>query len=206
MNTRILPALKACLTDGLADLHLLGQTAEGDAVQPVQVFIGDLPPPENGRKPFPCVILVPVSGHHEEGGETAVIALICCVYNPEPATPRARNDLAILMSASPAYSEPAGDALERRFQLVPDHRGRLLAWEKAETNPKPFLQAAMLSHWTMKAGNKRRTYGHGQKGENRLPAPRDAHLPRADLPPACAAHVRQRIPGRPPQTFWGTLR
>ena len=39
MNTRILPALKACLTDGLADLHLLGQTAEGDAVQPVQVFI-----------------------------------------------------------------------------------------------------------------------------------------------------------------------
>ena len=29
MNTRILPALKACLTDGLADLHLLGQTAEG---------------------------------------------------------------------------------------------------------------------------------------------------------------------------------
>ena len=45
MNTRILPALKACLTDGLADLHLLGQTAEDDAVQPVQVFIGDLPPP-----------------------------------------------------------------------------------------------------------------------------------------------------------------
>ena len=56
MNTRILPALKACLTDGLADLHLLGQTAEGDAVQPVQVFIGDLPPPENGRKPFPCAV------------------------------------------------------------------------------------------------------------------------------------------------------
>ena len=55
MNTRILPALKACLTDGLADLHLLGQTAEDDAVQPVQVFIGDLPPPENGRiSPLPC--------------------------------------------------------------------------------------------------------------------------------------------------------
>ena len=81
MNTRILPALKACLTGGLTDLHLLGQTAEGDAVQPVQVFIGDLPPPENGRKPFPCIILVPVNGYHEEGGETAVIALICCVYN-----------------------------------------------------------------------------------------------------------------------------
>ena len=99
MNTRILPALKACLTDGLADLHLLGQTAEGDAVQLVQVFIGDLPPPENGRKPFPCVILVPVNGYHEEGGETAVIALICCVYNPEPGDAEgAEQDLAILMS------------------------------------------------------------------------------------------------------------
>ena len=43
MNTRILPALKACLTGGLTDLHLLGQTAEGDAVQPVQVFIGEWP-------------------------------------------------------------------------------------------------------------------------------------------------------------------
>ena len=138
MNTRILPALKACLTDGLADLHLLGQTAEGDAVQPVQAFIGDLPPPENGRKPFPCVILVPVSGHHEEGGETAVIALICCVYNPEPGDAEGpEQDLAILMSGIVRV-------------LVPDHRGRLLAWEKAETNPKPFLQAAMLSHWTMK--------------------------------------------------------
>ena len=152
MNTRILPALKACLTDGLADLHLLGQTAEDDAVQPVQVFIGDLPPPENGRKPFPCVILVPVSGHHEEWGETAVIALICCVYNPEPGDAEgAEQDLAILMSGITRVLGACRETpLERRFQLVPDHRGRLLAWEKAETNPKPFLQAAMLSHWTMK--------------------------------------------------------
>ncbi|WP_302553149.1 hypothetical protein [uncultured Bilophila sp.] len=48
MNPHILPALKTYLTDGLADLHLLGQTAKGDTIQPVQVFIGDLPPPENG--------------------------------------------------------------------------------------------------------------------------------------------------------------
>ena len=92
MNTRILPALKACLTDGLADLHLLGQTAEGDAEGPEQ-------------------------------------------------------DLAILMSGIVRVLGACREMpLERRFQLVPDHRGRLLAWEKAETNPKPFLQAAMLSH------------------------------------------------------------
>ena len=92
MNTRILPALKACLTDGLADLHLLGQSAEG-----------------------------------------------------------AEQDLAILMSCITRVLGSCRETpLERRFQLVPDHRGRLLAWEKAETNPKPFLQAAMLSHWTMK--------------------------------------------------------
>lgn len=119
MNTRILPALKACLTDGLADLHLLGQTAEGDAVQPVHVFIGDLPPPENGRKPFPCIILVPVSGHHEEGGETAVIALICCVYNPEPGDAEgAEQDLAILMSGIARVLGACRETpLERRFQL-----------------------------------------------------------------------------------------
>ena len=137
---------------GLADLHLLGQTAEGDAVQPVQVFIGDLPPPENGWKPFPCIILVPVNGYHEEGGETAVIALICCVYNPEPGDAEgAEQDLAILMSGITRVLGACRETpLKRRFQLVPDHRGRLLAWEKAETKPRPFLQAVMLSQWTMK--------------------------------------------------------
>ena len=35
MNTRILPALKACLTDGLADLHLLGGS---DFVRMVRTF------------------------------------------------------------------------------------------------------------------------------------------------------------------------
>lgn len=151
MNTRILPALKTCLTDGLADLHLLGQTAEGDAIQPVQVFIGSLPQPE-ASKPFPCVILMPVSGHHGGGVENICITLICCVYNPEPGDAEgAEQDLAILMSGITRVLGACRETpLERRFQLVPDHRGRLLAWEKAETNPKPFLQAAMLSHWTMK--------------------------------------------------------
>lgn len=152
MNPHILPALKTYLTDGLADLHLLGQTAKGDTIQPVQVFIGDLPPPENGWKTFPGIILVPVNGYHEEGGETAVIALICCVYNPEPGDAEgAEQDLAILMSGITRVLGACRETpLKRRFQLVPDHRGRLLAWEKAETKPRPFLQAVMLSQWTMK--------------------------------------------------------
>ena len=105
MNTSILPALKTCLTDGLADLHLLGQSADGDAIQPVQVFIGSLPQPE-ASKPFPCVILMPVSGHHGGGVENICITLICCVYNPETGDAEgAEQDLA----ASPAYSACTGN-------------------------------------------------------------------------------------------------
>ena len=151
MNTSILPALKTCLTDGLADLHLLGQTAEGDAIQPVQVFIGSLPQPE-ASKPFPCVILMPVSGHHGGGVENICITLICCVYNPETGDAEgAEQDLAALMSGiTRVLSVYREHPLHSRSQLVPDSRGKLLRWKKAETNPKPFLQAAMLSHWTMK--------------------------------------------------------
>ena len=93
-----------------------------------------------------------MSGHHEERGETAVIALICCVYNPEPGDAEgAEQDLAILMSGITRVLGACRETpLKRRFQLVPDHRGRLLAWEKAETKPRPCLQAVMLSQWTMK--------------------------------------------------------
>ena len=138
-------------------------------MQPVQVFIGDLPPPENGRKPFPCVILVPVNGHHEERGETAVIALICCVYNPEPGDAEgAEQDLAILMSGITRVLGACRETpLERRFQLVPDHRGRLLAWEKAETKPKALPSgghAVALDHEGL--GIKGKTMDTGKEGEN----------------------------------------
>ncbi len=151
MNTAILPALKKHLEEGLC-VRLLGQSEGGDAVTPVRVFIGDLPPPEKGRKPFPCIILVPLGGHHEGGMETATIALICCVYNPETGDAEgAEQDLARLLSDVTRVLGPFRESyLMRRFSLVPDSRGRFLYWEKAETKPRPFIQATMLSCWQMK--------------------------------------------------------
>ncbi len=151
MNTAILPALKKHLEENL-DVRLLGQSAGGDAVTPVSVFVGDLPPQSNSRKPFPCIILVPMSGHHEGGMEVANIALICCAYNPETGDSEgAEQDLARLMSdltrVLGAFRETY---MMNRFSLVPDSRGRTLYWEKAETKPRPFIQATMLSCWQMK--------------------------------------------------------
>nr|WP_294510540.1 hypothetical protein [uncultured Bilophila sp.] len=151
MNTRILPALKKYLEEGL-DVLLVGQAEGGDAVTPVRVFIGDLPPPEKGRKPFPCIILVPLGGHHEGGMETATIALICCVYNPETGDAEgAEQDLARLMSdTGRALCFCRETPLQGRFILTPDSQGRLLPWEKTEMKPRPFTQAVMLSCWQMK--------------------------------------------------------
>lgn len=151
MNTAILLALKKHL-EGNLNVRLLGQSLESDAVTPVSVFIGDLPPPEKGRKTFPCIILIPVGGHHDGGIEAATIALICCVYNPETGDAEgAEQDLARLMSDTGRVLCSCRETpLQGRFILTTDSQGRLLPWEKTEMKPRPFTQAVMLSCWQMK--------------------------------------------------------
>lgn len=161
MNPLFLPALKARLLADLADLRL-DWRGSGECVEPchpVQVFIGDLPPKK--RRPgdveklddrFPCVLLAPVSGQSNDGEDAVTVALICGVYCGEEGDAEgAEMNLALLLSRirqslTPCLKQP----LERRYRLTEDARGRLFPWEKSDMQPRPYLQATVMTCWRMK--------------------------------------------------------
>ena len=157
--------LKERLQAALADLKLIGQSAEGDVIASPQVFIGDIPAkrrntPERAVREVPCVVIIPLSGHIavEDGAATSValIAFSCCVYNPEKEDDGdwtgVESDLANLVSAVQGALLPCaeGEPLNRRFVLIPDEKGKMLAWVRPEEQPGPFASATVTSRWAFK--------------------------------------------------------
>lgn len=152
--------LKEHLQTALQPVRLLGQSDKGDVECAAQVFIGDLPPkrqPQSGKpdreqpgRNLPCVVLVPITGHHVEGQAVVTLALICVVYNPNGRDAEdAEADLAVLLSSVTGALAPCanGEPLARRFELLADAQGRILPWVKSEAQPHPFLQATITSVW-----------------------------------------------------------
>lgn len=163
MNPLFLPTLKARLLADLADLRLdwRGPVPDGEAEpsRPVQVFIGDMPPkkrrPGDAEKPgdrFPCIVLAPVSGQTDGGEDAATVALIYGVYCGEDGDAEgAEMDSALLLSRIrqslfPCLKSP----LDRRYRLAEDAKGRLFPWEKSDMQPRPYVQATVMTHWRMK--------------------------------------------------------
>jgi hypothetical protein len=165
MSSLLQLRLKEHLQAALAPLKLLGQSEHGDAQTAPRVFIGDVPPkrrntPERIIHEVPCVVIVPLSGHidTEPGGPAGVtlIALSCCIYNPDKEDDGdltgVESDLANLISAVQGALLPCaeGDPLAKRFILVPDEKGKILAWARPEEQPGPFASATVTSLWTYK--------------------------------------------------------
>jgi hypothetical protein len=154
----LLSAMKKKLTVGLGDLSLVHQSKDGDKAGPPHIWIGDLPPKRSGQdwSGLPCVLLVPLSGHLDDGWGEVEVALICIVYNQEEGDATGGEfDLANLISGVTRLLldalETRGCPLDDRFNLVPDKRGEVLPWQKSEQQPKSFTQATMLSLWRYKS-------------------------------------------------------
>lgn len=164
MIALFLPVLKARLLADLADLRLDCRTSAASASQKksacaVRVFIGDLPPKKRGSGDtevlddrFPCIVLVPLSGQTDSGEDAVTVALICGVYcGEEGDTEGAETDMILLISRIrqsliPCLKEP----LEARYRLTPDEKGRLFPWEKSDVQPRPYVQATLMTQWRMK--------------------------------------------------------
>ena len=166
MIAMFLPALKARLLAGLADLRLdwrdsapADADAEAAPARAVRIFIGDLPPKKRGSGDtealddrFPCVVLVPLSGQTDSGEDAVSVALICGVYCGEEGDAEgAETDMILLLSRirqslAPCLKEP----LEARYRLTPDEKGRLCPWEKSDMQPRPYMQATLMTCWRMK--------------------------------------------------------
>lgn len=163
MIAMFLPALKARLLTDLAELRLAlrpsAVSGSGEEFRTVQIFIGDLPPKRRRSGDtealddrFPCVVLVPLSGQTESGEDAVTAALICGVYCGEEGDAEgAETDMALLLSRirqslAPCLKEP----LEARYRLTPDEKGRLFSWEKTDMQPRPYMQATLMTQWRMK--------------------------------------------------------
>jgi hypothetical protein len=157
--------LREHLLTALSALKLRGQSDQGDVTTAPQVFIGDIPPkrkntPDRIAREVPCVVVVPLSGHIEvddgAGASVALIALSCCVYNPDREDAGdltgVESDLAHLVSAVCGALLPCaeGEPLAKRFVLIPDEKGKTLAWVRPEEQPGPFASATITSRWTFK--------------------------------------------------------
>lgn len=163
MSPLFLPALKARLLADLADLRLdwRGPVKEDapEDTRPVQVFIGDLPPKkrcpgdvEKPDGPFPCVVLIPASGQTDDGEDAVTVALVCGVYCGDAGDAEgAETDMALLLSRIRQSLTPCRkEALDRRYRLTEDAKGRLFPWEKSDMQPRPYIQATVMTHWRMK--------------------------------------------------------
>lgn len=150
----LLTALAAHLRFALSGLHLSGATG---AVTPLNVFVGDLPAKTTTDKPFPALILVPIEGHHTTDGEvrTTIAVIASLIGNDEDGINGAETvetDLAVLLSnlCRCLLSCAEGSPLQDRFVLLPDDKGRLLAWEKAEGQARPYCQTVITTHWSQR--------------------------------------------------------
>ncbi len=153
MNGCLLVALKKRLHVDLSAMSLLGSGTEGAVIRPVHVHIGNLPPARSGDPaPQPFVLLAPVSGYLREGESTARVACVCSVYNPEEGDAEgAEMDMAALLSELARSLAPCCKMpLEGRYRLTPDEKGRLFPWEKSDMQPRPYLQATVMTCWRMK--------------------------------------------------------
>ncbi|MDR0477515.1 MAG: hypothetical protein LBH14_06215 [Desulfobulbaceae bacterium] len=164
MTALLLKRLREHLAQALASLKLLGQSPDGDVTTAPKVFIGDVPPKrmvkESSVYEVPCVVIVPVSGHllvaNGAAASETVIAICCCVYNPDKGEradlEEVEAELAALLSAVTGALLPCaqGTPLAKRFDLVPDEKGRMLDWVRAEDQPKPFSGATITSRWWFK--------------------------------------------------------
>lgn len=153
----LLKAIQEKLADGLKTLPLVHQGEGGNKAAPPHIWIGDLPPKRNSKdySNLPCILLVPLGGHHSEEGAVVEIALICVCFNPEEGDGTGgENDLANLLSKVTELLidalESKGCPLDDRFILEPDRQGRILPWQKSDQQPKPFIQATMTSTWRYK--------------------------------------------------------
>lgn len=153
----LLQSLRERLTKGLNGLSLVHQVEQGYKAGPPHIWIGDLPPKRSPKDwgGLPCILLMPLSGHYGDEGAVVEVALICVVFNPEEGDGTGgENDLSILLSAVTGLLidalESKGCPLADRFILEPDSRGRVLAWQKSDQQPKPFIQATMTSTWRYK--------------------------------------------------------
>lgn len=162
MNPSLLTALKKRLLTDLADCTLENRASEaetGTALRPIQIFIGDLPPkkrnPGTGdrlQEFFPCIVLTAVTGYAADGEDEAGVALVCGVYSAEDGDAEgAEMDLALLLSRIRQSLYPCSTyPLEQRYRLCPDSRGQFFVWEKSESQPRPYMQAVLMTHWRMK--------------------------------------------------------
>lgn len=158
MIARLLPALKKHLTEETRALHLVSPEKDGQGqnmIRAPRVFIGDFPAKREGgqdAREFPCLLLVPVSGHADGGEEVADVAIIAGVYNPESGDAEgAEMDLALLVSAVSRGLRKCLDApLDERFALERDDKGRTCRWQRSgdPNQPRPFAQTTVISRWT----------------------------------------------------------
>lgn len=154
MNPAMPLALKKALETALANLPLDRQGGRGkrDGEGPARVFIGDMPPKKGEVYDLPCVLVIPAQGWEETGEACATVGLVCCVYNAEEGDREgAEMDVALLINAVTRALMPFRQTpLEKKFRLVPDAEGRYLRWNKNDMQPRPYVQASILSHWRMK--------------------------------------------------------
>ncbi len=161
MNPFFLKTLQKHLIERLADFRLEWR-GEGDAPDgygAVRIHVGDLPPKQ--RRPgmvgrladsFPCVVLVPVSGESVSGEDAVSVALVCAVFCGEEGDAEAvETDCALLLSRLRQALQPClKQPLDQRYRLTTDDKGRLFPWEKSDLQPRPYLQATLMTRWCMK--------------------------------------------------------
>ncbi len=159
MNPFFLKAVKTRLETDLADLMLENRNGDQSSLRHVKFFIGDLPPKqrrttevESPEDPFPCVVIVPASGHGDGGEDVVSVALIYGIYCPESGDAEAAEmDHALLLSRIRQSLFPCCKApLEQRYRLTEDTKGRLFPWEKSDMQARPYIQATVMTHWRMK--------------------------------------------------------
>lgn len=153
MNPFLLLALKTHLLTNLDERHFVGKGPDNvDSLQSAQVFIGGLPPQNPQRESYPHVLIIPRQGHACQGETVVTVALVCGIYNPEPGDAEgAEMDMALLLSRIRQSLFPCVKCpLDSRYRLTEDAKGRLFFWEKTDAQPRPYMQATLMTHWRMK--------------------------------------------------------
>lgn len=150
MNSFFLTELKEFLKVKLEEFML---EQKHNKIEQVNIFIGDFPPKKNiSDHPFPAVLIIPVSGYSHAGQDVVSVALVPCIYCGEAGSAEtAEMDMALLISIikralAPCEKEP----LCARYKLEKDSKGTLFTWKKSDLQPRPFMQASLMTDWIMK--------------------------------------------------------
>lgn len=119
---------------------------------PIPVYIGDLP--EDAKEsPFPCVILLPLSGFAEGGEFFEELAIMAGVYNGEKGDAEGQEmELSLLIGHIAHFlHEALEDPINNQFTCIRDERGRYMRWQRTDiiNQPSPFAQATLITTWSM---------------------------------------------------------